>query len=162
MLDQAQNFINITEDIKKGKNMDIQKVLEFAIEKHKGQVDKLGNPYIFHPIGVSLQMQTKEEKIVALLHDILEDTNTTIEELKELGLSEEIIKALQLLTRDKNITYMEYIEKLSSNELAKSVKIQDLKNNMDMSRGFSEETIKLKETRYKKAYEYLINNNGGQ
>ena len=111
--------------------MDLQKVLEFAIERHKGQVDKLGNPYIFHPIGVSLQMQTKEEKIVALLHDILEDTNTTIEELKELGLSEEIIKALQLLTRDKNITYMEYIEKLSSNELAKSVKIQDLKNNMD-------------------------------
>lgn len=135
--------------------MALQKVLEFAIEKHKGQVDKLGNPYIFHPIGVALQMQTKEEKIVALLHDVLEDTDTSIEELKELGLSDKIIKSLQLLTRDKNVTYMEYIEKLSCDELAKSVKIQDLKNNMDMSRGFSEETIKLKETRYKKAYKYL-------
>lgn len=133
--------------------MDLIKILKFATKKHMGQFDKGGELYIFHPIRVALKMETDEEKVVALLHDVLEDTDTTIEELKELGLSDKLIKSIITLTRQKDIVYMDYIKAISIDEIAKKVKLSDLEDNMDPDRQ-CEETSSLQE-RYKKAYKYL-------
>ena len=114
--------------------MDIDKLIEFASKKHEGQVDKGGNPYIVHPINVMLSLKTMDEKIVGLFHDILEDTDTTIEELKELGLTDEQILAIDILTRKKDQSYNEYIDEVASDPLTINVKIADLLDNMDLSR----------------------------
>lgn len=134
----------------------IDDVLKFAYEKHKGQFDKAGVPYILHPLHVALQMETEDEKIVALLHDTLEDTDATIEDFKGLGLSEEIISSIKLLTRSKDMSYMEYIKIISTDKLAKKVKLKDLEHNLDDSRfkGDKNKTESLMK-RYKKAYEFL-------
>lgn len=134
----------------------IDDVLKFAYEKHKGQFDKAGVPYILHPLHVALQMETEDEKIVALLHDTLEDTDATIEDFKGLGLSEEIISSIKLLTRSKDMPYMEYIKIISTDKLAKKVKLKDLEHNLDDSRfkGDKNKTESLMK-RYKKAYEFL-------
>lgn len=134
----------------------IDDVLKFAYEKHKGQFDKAGVPYILHPLHVALQMETEDEKIVALLHDTLEDTDATIEDFKGLGLSEEIISSIKLLTRSKDMSYMEYIKIISTDKLAKKVKLKDLEHNLDDSRfkGDKNKTESLMK-RYKKAYELL-------
>ena len=134
----------------------IDDVLKFAYEKHKGQFDKAGVPYILHPLHVALQMETEDEKIVALLHDTLEDTDATIEDFKGLGLSEEIISNIKLLTRSKDMSYMEYIKIISTDKLAKKVKLKDLEHNLDDSRfkGDKNKTESLMK-RYKKAYEFL-------
>ena len=134
----------------------IDKVLKFAMEKHEGQFDKAGEKYILHPLHIALQMDTEEEKIVALLHDILEDTNTTEKDLKDLGLSIETIKHIKCLTRPKDISYMEYIQKISLDEIAKKIKIKDLEHNMDTSRlKDNNEKIQSLMKRYKQAYMFL-------
>lgn len=110
------------------------RVLNFIIEKHKGQVDKGGKPYVFHPITVALMCNSESEKIVALLHDILEDTDTTVEELRLIGLYQEEIEAIQILKKDVNENYFSYIEKVAENRIARTVKKADLTHNMDISR----------------------------
>lgn len=136
--------------------MDIIEILEFATKKHSGQVDKSNIPYILHPVRVAFRLDKMDERIVALLHDILEDTDATIEELKELGLTDVMIDAIMLLTRPKDMTYMEYIKRLADNSLACKVKLADLEDNMDPERikNAGENYGSLLE-RYKKAYKYL-------
>ena len=112
-----------------------KKALKIAYDAHKNQVDKGGLPYIYHPIHLAEQMETEDEICVALLHDVLEDTNITAEQLKEFGFNEKIIFALKVLTHNKNISYPDYISKIKLySELAKKVKIADLKHNSDLSR----------------------------
>lgn len=112
----------------------LNKALEIAYKAHEGQTDKAGAPYILHPVRVALHCQTEKEKTVALLHDVVEDTPVTLEDLKAQGFNDEILAALRCLTKIKGEDYQTFIERVATNELASSVKIQDLKDNMDVSR----------------------------
>ncbi len=89
----------------------LKKALDLARRKHDGQKDKAGDDYIFHPITVALQCKSVEAKTVALLHDVLEDSDTSTKELEELGFDWQIIEALSLLNHDKSQPYEEYIKK---------------------------------------------------
>lgn len=122
----------------------LTKALDIAISAHKGQVDKAGRDYIFHPITVALECETTEEKIVALLHDTVEDCEQIdFEYLETKGFSKEIIDALKLVTHIKNENiedpheeYRDYVRKLkaSGNKIAINVKLADLKHNTDTTR----------------------------
>ena len=112
----------------------IKKALKICYEAHKDQYDKGGLPYVFHPFHLAEQMQEENEIIVALLHDVLEDSNYTLIDLEEAGFSENIINALKLLTHQKPVPYMEYIKNIKSNPLATKIKLADLKHNSDINR----------------------------
>ena len=116
---------------------------------------KPGVPYIYHPIHLAEQMNTETECIVALLHDVVEDTDVTFEQL-EKEFSQDIIKILKLLTHDKKTDYMEYIKKLKNNPIAKKVKIVDINHNSDETR-LDKLTAKdiIRRNKYKKALEIL-------
>lgn len=140
-------------------NEQFQIALELAVEKHKNQTDKAGNPYILHPLHVMENVNSKEGKIVAILHDIIEDTDITEDYLLKIGLSKRIVDAVVALTRSEDRDYQEYIKNLSSNPLAKEVKIADLEHNMDLKRLPTLEEKDLERNRkYQIAYHYLINN----
>lgn len=140
-------------------NEQFQIALELAVEKHKNQTDKAGNPYILHPLHVMENVNSKEGKIVAILHDIIEDTDVTEDYLLKIGLSKRIVDAVVALTRSKDMDYQEYIKNLISNPLAKEVKLADLEHNMDLKRLPTLEEKDLERNRkYQIAYHYLINN----
>ena len=140
-------------------NEQFQIALELAVEKHKNQTDKAGNPYILHPLHVMENVNSKEGKIVAILHDIIEDTDITENYLLKIGLSKRIVDAVVALTRSEDMDYQEYIKNLSSNPLAKEVKLADLEHNMDLKRlPTSEEKDLERNRKYQIAYHYLINN----
>ena len=128
-----------------------------ALVAHKGQVDKAGMDYILHPLTVSNNCSSEEEKIVALLHDVLEDTSVTKEDLLKF-FSNEIVEAVSLLTHKEEDSYMDYLAKIKANPLAKAVKLQDLKHNMDLSRlpNPSEKDLSRLENKYKPALEFLL------
>lgn len=136
-----------------------KKAIKLMFEKHKDQVDKSGMPYVFHPFHLAEQMDDEETTITALLHDIVEDTNTTFEDLRKLGFSDNVINALKLMTHDKKVDYFEYVKNISKNPIARKVKIKDLEHNMDTSR-LDEVTDKDIERvkKYKKCYKYLLKN----
>lgn len=104
-----------------------------AKKAHKGQKDKGGKPYIKHPVYVAKRVKGKDAKIVALLHDTIEDTSVTYDYIKSI-FGDRIVEAVKVLTKDKNIFYEEYIAKIKQNDLARAVKIEDLKHNMDLTR----------------------------
>ncbi|MBQ7102516.1 MAG: GTP pyrophosphokinase [Anaerotignum sp.] len=112
----------------------LEKARRIAEEAHQGQADKGGMPYILHPVRVMQNCETEEEKITALLHDVLEDSDYTLEELRKEGFSEEILNALICLTHREGEDYMDYIERICGNPLAVRVKYADLQDNMDLSR----------------------------
>ena len=135
-----------------------RKAMEIAYRAHHGQVDKSGVPYIFHPIHLAEQMDTEDECIVALLHDVVEDTEMTFEQL-EKDFSETVIQALKLVTRDKNEDYMQYVEKIKMNPIAKKVKLEDLHHNSDITRLEKITLIDLKRNeKYEKAIKFLNEN----
>ena len=108
--------------------------LAIAKKAHAGQVDKAGVDYIQHPLYVASQVKTEQEKAVALLHDVIEDSDVTADDLLASGLSNEVVTAVQILTKKKGQSYQEYLEKVKSNNLARVVKLADLKHNSDLSR----------------------------
>lgn len=110
-----------------------KKAINIAYNAHMGQKDKFGIPYIFHPAHLAELMDTEDECIVAILHDVVEDTDVTFEEL-EKEFSKEAIDALKLLTHDKKVPYEKYILNLKDNPIAKKVKLADLKHNSDKTR----------------------------
>ncbi|WP_282925040.1 GTP pyrophosphokinase [Peptoniphilus genitalis] len=112
--------------------IDLLRALFIAARAHKGQKDKGGKSYIFHPINVSLNVKGKDEKIVALLHDVIEDTSYTIDDLKFLTKDQK--EALLLLTHDKETPYMTYIEFIKKNKIASRLKLADLDQNMNLKR----------------------------
>jgi len=129
--------------------------MKIAYKAHHGQSDKSGVPYILHPIHVAEQMETEEECIVALLHDVVEDSNITFEELQKY-FSTNVIDAIKLLTHDDEVDYMEYIQQLKSNPIARKVKIADLKHNSDITRSSTMTEKDWERTdKYHKALEYL-------
>ena len=134
----------------------LQKALNIASDAHRGQLDKGGKPYIFHPLYVASHVDGINEKIVALLHDVVEDTDVTLDDLRNEGFSEEIICAINVLTKTDD-DYDNYLKKVKSNEMARKVKIEDIKHNMDGTRLKSiTEKDKSRIEKYKKALGYLL------
>ncbi|WP_139892422.1 MULTISPECIES: bifunctional (p)ppGpp synthetase/guanosine-3',5'-bis(diphosphate) 3'-pyrophosphohydrolase [unclassified Bacillus (in: firmicutes)] len=108
--------------------------IELAKKYHKDQFDKGGNPYINHPLAVMNRLDTAEEKIVGVLHDIIEDTELTFDDLREYGFSEKIIAGIDSVTRREGEEREAFIYRAKLNELGRTVKIADLKENRDLSR----------------------------
>ena len=108
--------------------------LKLCFEAHKEQVDKSGMPYVFHPFHLAEQMNTEETTIVALLHDLVEDTDYTIEDLVDMGFDKSITDAIALMTHADNVAYMDYVRAIKDNPIAKTVKLADLKHNSDLTR----------------------------
>ena len=108
--------------------------MNLCFEKHKNQVDKSGIPYPFHPFHVAESMTDEYSTCVALLHDIIEDTDTTAKDLSDMGFPNEIVEAVQLMSHDSSVDYFEYVRGLKSNALCKAVKLSDLKHNSDLTR----------------------------
>jgi len=112
----------------------LNKAFKLAKAAHAGQLDKGGKSYINHPIAVAAIVETQEEKTVALLHDVVEDTPVTLDELKEHGFPETVVAAVDVLTKRPGVDYGEYIQRVKKNPLALVVKIADMTHNMDLSR----------------------------
>lgn len=127
-----------------------------ATKAHAGQKDKAGAPYLLHVLRVMMSVEKMDERIVALLHDVVEDSETTIEELANEGFSKKILRAVELLTKTEHKTYEDYIQEIKRNELARVVKSADLKDNMNISRLKTlTENDKLRIKKYKAAYKFL-------
>lgn len=108
--------------------------LKLCFEAHKEQTDKSGMPYVFHPFHLAQQMETEETTIVALLHDLVEDTDYTIEDLVNMGFDKVVTEAIALLTHGDGTDYMDYVARIKENPIAKAVKLADLKHNSDLTR----------------------------
>ena len=111
-----------------------KKALKLSFEAHKDQLDKSGMPYVFHPFHLAEQMETEEETIVALLHDVVEDSDYSFEDIKGMGFSDDGVEASGLMTHNEAVPYMDYVAKIKSNPLAAAVKLKDLLHNSDLSR----------------------------
>ena len=111
-----------------------EKAYEIAKKAHLGQVDKAGEDYIKHPEKVASFVNSDEEKAVAYLHDVIEDTELTLEDLREYGFSEEVLKAVDVITKKKGQDYQSYLNLVKTNELARVVKLVDLRHNSDLTR----------------------------
>ncbi len=133
-----------------------KKALKLCFEAHKEQVDKTGMPYVFHPFHLAEQMDDETSTICALLHDVVEDTDITFENLLDMGFPQEIVDVLKLLTHEQSVDYMDYVKKIATNPIAKKVKIADLKHNSDNTRlNIVDEKAKMRCERYEQALALL-------
>ena len=135
-----------------------KKAIKLMYEKHKDQVDKAGIPYVLHPLHVAEQMSEENRTTVALLHDIVEDTDITLEQLGAMGFPREVLDALNCLTHTDGVEYFDYIKNIGTNEIATDVKLADLAHNSDLTRlNEINEWDLLRVEKYKKCIEYLSN-----
>ena len=111
-----------------------KQAMKLCFEAHKNQKDKSGIPYVFHPFHLAEQMEEELSTVVALLHDVVEDTAYTFDDLRNMGYPEKVLEALMLLTHDDATPYLSYVERLKDNPIAKAVKLADLRHNSDLSR----------------------------
>ena len=123
---------------------------------HKDQKDRSGLPYVFHPWHVAESMDDELSTVVALLHDSIEDTDVTLEDLREEGFPEDALEALSLMTHEDDVDYFDYVKQLAVNPIARKVKLSDLRHNSDLSRlnDVKEKDIERRE-KYLKAIAYL-------
>lgn len=112
---------------------DLEKAIYIAVNAHLGQRDKADEPYIFHPLRVMNSCSSLEAKIVAILHDVIEDTDVSIETIEQ-AFPPQIVDALRLLTHRADTPYMEYVEAIACNQLAREIKIADLRDNSNIAR----------------------------
>ena len=133
-----------------------EKAYEIAKKVHLGQIDKAGEDYIKHPEKVASFVNSDEEKAVAYLHDVIEDTELTLEDLREYGFSEEVLEAVDVITKKKGQDYQTYLNSVKENKLARVVKLADLRHNSDLTRliNITEKDIERKE-KYQKAIDFL-------
>lgn len=134
----------------------LEKALQIAVKAHSGQIDKAGSAYIFHLIRVSNRCSTDDERIVALLHDTIEDTEVTTEYLLMEGFPRNIVDAILSVTRNEDESYDDFIKRSRLNPIGRQVKLHDLEDNMDITR-LNELTEKdiYRLNKYIKAYKYL-------
>ena len=111
-----------------------RKAMQIAYRAHHGQTDKSGVPYLYHPIHLAEQMNDEVTVTAALLHDVLEDSPMTAAELRAAGISPQAVDAVVLLTRPAETPYLDYVERIRSNPIARAVKCADLRHNCDPSR----------------------------
>ena len=132
----------------------IEKAIEIAISVHAGQKDLGGDRYIFHPLRVMMKMRSIDEKVVAVLHDVIEDSNI---DLYSLDFPPHVLRALEAMTKNKGEKYQDYIKRVAQNSIAKKVKIADLEDNMDITRLFSLTKKDHKRiSKYQEAWAYLM------
>ena len=120
--------------MRRKKKLYLDRAIELAKQHHEGQTDKAGKPYIEHPLRVMNQVESEEEKIVAVLHDIVEDTDISLDDLRNEGFSKEVVDAVECLTKQDGENYDSYIERISFNPLAVKIKLADLEDNRDLTR----------------------------
>lgn len=134
-----------------------KKALKLCFEAHRDQRDKSGMPYVFHPFHLAEQMKDEVTTVVALLHDVVEDTDYTLEDLRQMGFGEQVLEALALLTHDPKVPYMEYVAAIKENEIAKAVKLADLAHNSDLTRSEEvDEKALNRKMKYEKARALLL------
>ena len=136
--------------------MNLEKAISLAAEKHAGQVDKMGRPYIIHPIMVMVGLgpdATEAERIVAVLHDVVEDTDVTFDDLRRMGFSEEVVDAIRRLTKEEGYDEEKHLLAILDNVIAKKVKIKDIEHNMDLKRLKNKND--LQESDFKRLKRYL-------
>ena len=115
--------------------MNLEKAIQIAVEAHAGTKDKGGKAYILHPISVMMRVETEEEKIVAILHDVVEDTDWIFDALRKEGFSETVIEALETVTKySEEEDYDDFIQRSLKNDIGRKVKIADLRENLDVTR----------------------------
>jgi (p)ppGpp synthase/HD superfamily hydrolase len=113
----------------------VEHAIRRALEAHAGQKEENGRPYLLHPLRLMLRMDTEQEMAAAVLHDVVEDTDTTIENLRADGFPEEVLAAVALLTHDtKRVSYRKYIERIAADPVARKVKLADLEDNLNVLR----------------------------
>lgn len=136
----------------------LEMAINLAVKHHVNQRDKGGDPYILHPLWVMSNVTGRKCKIAAVLHDIVEDTDVTLSDLRMYGFDYEIVEAIDVLTKKKGENYQEYIDNILTNPIATKVKIKDLEHNMDLSRILDDLTEKdiTRNEKYKKAYDYIL------
>ena len=135
----------------------LERAIEIAVEAHKGQIDKGGSPYILHPLRVMMSVHGESEKIVGLLHDVVEDSDWTFEDLLAEGFSIELIEALKSVTKNSdNEDYDSFIQRALGNPIGRKVKIADLRDNLDVTRisDITDKDVK-RINKYKKALKLL-------
>ena len=111
-----------------------KRALLLSFEAHKDQMDKSGMPYVYHPFHLAEQMTDEYTTVVALLHDVVEDTDYTLSDIRDMGFPDEVVEALSYMTHDDEVPYMEYVAKIKENPIARAVKIADLLHNSDLTR----------------------------
>ena len=137
----------------------IEKAIEIAAREHAGDTDKAGAPYVFHPLRLMFAVKSPLEKMAAVLHDVVEDTRVTLNDLENEGFPAEVITAIDALTKRKGESRIEAAKRAVANPIARVVKLADVTDNMDISRisNLSEKDFaRLKE--YEQVKELLINN----
>ncbi len=112
----------------------LARAIAIAAEAHVDQREKSGVPYILHPIRIMLRMSTEAEMMVAILHDVVEDTPWTLDQLRKEGFPEEVVEAVDCVTRRETESYAEFVERARYNPVARKVKLADLEDNMDIRR----------------------------
>ncbi len=139
--------------------MNLARAIEIAASAHRNQVDKGGSPYILHPIRVMMSLNSEDEKIVGVLHDVVEDSDDwNFDRLREEGFGEHILNALKSVTKASEVEdYQQFIKRAGDNKIGRNVKIADIRDNLDVSRiGFLEEKDLLRINKYKYALCRLI------
>lgn len=111
-----------------------KKAMKLCFEAHKDQVDKSGMPYVFHPFHLAEQMTDEATTVTALLHDVVEDTDYTLNDLRAMGFPAEAVDAIAMMTHDPEVPYLDYVAKIKTNPVARAVKLADLRHNSDLSR----------------------------
>lgn len=135
----------------------LEHALVIAALAHAGQRDKAGQPYILHPLRMMLKLETEQERMVALLHDVLEDTAVTLAELEEAGFSVEVLQAVQTLTRGPGESRMEAAQRAAQDPLALSVKLADNADNLNPKRIAEPQEEDLQRMReYRKVRRFLL------
>jgi len=135
----------------------LEKAVAIAVDAHRGQRDRYGAPYILHPLRVMARVATPIEKTVAILHDVVEDTAWTFQDLKREGFSAPVIEALKCVTKKSGEAYEDFVQRSASNLLACRIKLADLEDNMDLRRMSAiAEADRARLQKYLKAWKILI------
>lgn len=133
-----------------------KKALKISFNAHKDQLDKSGMPYVYHPFHLAEQMDDEYSTCVALLHDVVEDTDMTLDDLSKI-FPKEVTDAIALMTHNDSVPYLDYVKEIKTNPIASKVKLADLKHNSDLTRldKVDDKAIERVE-KYKKAIEILV------
>lgn len=134
----------------------LARAIAIAAQAHEGQVDKAGDPYILHPLRMMFAVESEHEKIAAVLHDVVEDTPWTFEQLRAEGFPAAVVTALEHLTRREGEDYMAFVERAGRDPVARRVKLADLEDNMRLTRIATVQPKDLERVeRYHRAWTYL-------
>ena len=133
-----------------------KRAMKLCFQAHRDQTDKSGIPYVFHPIHLAEQMPDEDTTVVALLHDVVEDTDCTIEDLAAMGFHDRVLAAIELMTHTEGVPYLDYVAKIRENPIARTVKLADLKHNSDLTRMDAvDEKARARVEKYAKAIRLL-------